>query len=61
VILCDTTCLHRGGYATADPRLVFVAEYVSPASIQRQYVTAIPSLDRQAENLPAMSRFALGL
>lgn len=32
IIFCDTSGLHRGGYATGKERLMFTAEYSSPAS-----------------------------
>jgi hypothetical protein len=61
LILCDTTCLHRGGFAVDAPRMVFVAEYVSPNSIQRKYAKPVVNLAEQARHLPRVSRFALGL
>lgn len=33
VVFCDTSGLHRGGYATESERLMFTAGYCSPASI----------------------------
>lgn len=43
MIFCDTTGLHRGGYATAQQRLMFTAGYVTQAS-------ASPPLYRLDEN-----------
>jgi hypothetical protein len=33
LILCDTTGFHRGGFASARPRIMGVWNYVSPASL----------------------------
>ena len=43
LILCNTSGLHRGGFATARPRILATATYCSPASLaalsQRNYET----------------------
>ena len=33
LILCDTSCFHRGGFATTKPRVLATATYSSPASL----------------------------
>jgi hypothetical protein len=34
LILCNTSGLHRGGFATAGPRVLATATYCSPASLK---------------------------
>jgi hypothetical protein len=36
LILCNTSGLHRGGFATAGPRVLATATYCSPASLRAQ-------------------------
>jgi hypothetical protein len=59
LILCNTSGLHRGGFATERPRVLAAATYCSPASLaalsRRNYVPADPA------SLPsAAARFAVG-
>ncbi len=49
MILCNTSGLHRGGFATAGPRVLATATYCSPASLKalsnRNYTTPIAPAD----------------
>jgi hypothetical protein len=49
LILCNTSGLHRGGFATAGPRVLATATYCSPASLKalsnRNYETTLESSD----------------
>lgn len=50
LILCNTSGLHRGGFATAGPRVLATATYCSPASLKalsnRNYETTLETDDR---------------
>jgi hypothetical protein len=49
LILCNTSGLHRGGFATAGPRILATATYCSPASLKalsnRNYETTLETTD----------------
>lgn len=49
LILCNTSGLHRGGFATAGPRVLATATYCSPASLKalsnRNYESALETTD----------------
>ena len=49
LILCNTSGLHRGGFATAGPRVLATATYCSPASLKalsnRNYDTSLETDD----------------
>jgi hypothetical protein len=49
LILCNTSGLHRGGFATAGPRVLATATYCSPASLKalsnRNYVSSLETSD----------------
>jgi hypothetical protein len=49
LILCNTSGLHRGGFATAGPRVLATATYCSPASLRalsnRNYTTTLETTD----------------
>jgi phytanoyl-CoA dioxygenase PhyH len=49
LILCNTSGLHRGGFATAGPRVLATATYCSPASLKalsnRNYDTTLVTTD----------------
>jgi hypothetical protein len=49
LILCNTSGLHRGGFATAGPRILATATYCSPASLKalsnRNYSTTLETTD----------------
>jgi hypothetical protein len=49
LILCNTSGLHRGGFATAGPRVLATATYCSPASLKalsnRNYASALEATD----------------
>ena len=49
LILCNTSGLHRGGFATAGPRVLATATYCSPASLKalsnRNYKTTLETTD----------------
>jgi hypothetical protein len=49
LILCNTSGLHRGGFATAGPRVLATATYCSPASLKalsnRNYSTTLETTD----------------
>jgi hypothetical protein len=49
LILCNTSGLHRGGFATAGPRVLATATYCSPASLKalsnRNYATTLETTD----------------
>ena len=59
LILCNTSGLHRGGFATGRPRALATATYCSPASLaalsQRNYAVD----PEQLEQLDTPARFAL--
>ncbi len=61
LILCNTSGLHRGGFAEAKPRVLSTATYCSPASLaaltRRNYSLA-PDTDTSA--LDPVVRYALG-
>jgi hypothetical protein len=59
LIFCNTSGLHRGGFATTSPRVLATATYCSPASLaalsERNY-----QIDaEEAAMLPAAARFAV--
>jgi hypothetical protein len=58
LLFCDTAGFHRGGFATAKPRVLATATYSSPASLaslsERSY-----RYSGYAEELDAPTRFAL--
>ena len=49
LILCNTSGLHRGGFATAGPRVLATATYCSPASLKalsnRNYASTLETTD----------------
>ncbi len=49
LILCNTSGLHRGGFATAGARVLATATYCSPASLKalsnRNYASALEATD----------------
>ena len=49
LILCNTSGLHRGGFATAGPRILATATFCSPASLKalsnRNYETTLETTD----------------
>ncbi len=49
MILCNTSGLHRGGFATAGPRVLVTATYCSPASLKalsnRNFATTLETTD----------------
>ena len=55
LILCNTSGLHRGGFATAGPRVLATATYCSPASLKalsnRNYDTPLADDDRPGRPL----------
>jgi Phytanoyl-CoA dioxygenase (PhyH) len=59
LILCNTSGLHRGGFATGNPRALATATYCSPASLaalsERNYVLEPGA----AERLEPAARFAV--
>lgn len=59
IIFCNTSGFHRGGFATARPRVLATATYSSPASLasltERNY--SVP--DDSVNGLDAAQRFAL--
>jgi len=59
MILCNTSGFHRGGFATKNPRDVWVFNYVSPAALQslvERNFTVDPST---VDHLSEVERFAL--
>jgi hypothetical protein len=60
LIFCNTSGLHRGGFAEASPRVLAAVTYCSPASLhsltERNYALA-PGTDLQ--HLDPVVRFAL--
>jgi hypothetical protein len=61
LIFCDTSAFHRGGRALSNPRMMFVAEYVSPASAHQRRVHPAPGLKNAARSLAPQTQYALGL
>ena len=57
VIFCDTTGIHRGGYATGRERLMFTAFYAAPSYIDPQWYRIPDGLD--LSSLAPQARFAL--
>jgi hypothetical protein len=56
VILCDTSGLHRGGFATRRPRVLSYHTYVSPGARPRSFDV---EMDAAGSRLSAQGRFAL--
>jgi len=59
LIFCNTSGLHRGGFATGSPRVLATATYCSPASLaalsQRNYAVA----NSETERLSEQARYAV--
>lgn len=61
IIFCDTTGLHRGGYAAERERIMFTAGYYSPASPFAPLIRRPENFEEEItrEKLPFVSRYAL--
>ncbi|MBI3627211.1 MAG: phytanoyl-CoA dioxygenase family protein [Candidatus Sungbacteria bacterium] len=60
IVFCDTSGLHRGGYAKEKERLMFTAGYFSEASPRPILLKLSPKLEEEARRLTPSQRFALG-
>ena len=58
IIFCDTTGLHRGGYATKKDRIMFTAFYSAPSYKNRPWYTRPNSFNKN--NLPPIVQHTLG-
>jgi hypothetical protein len=59
VILCNTSGFHRGGFATAKPRNLFVYNYVSPAALIALVERNFDLGNGELAELDEVERFAL--
>lgn len=59
MIFCDTSGLHRGGYAKENERIMFTAGFISKASQWRPQYKIPDDLDRQASSASLLLRYAL--
>lgn len=59
LIFCDTTGIHRGGYATESPRLMYTGFFSAPSYVDPNWYTIPPSLD--TKRVSPYLRFKLGL
>ena len=59
MIFCDTSGLHRGGYATAKTRLMFTAVYVSTACTSPIMYRKPGDLASRLKDLAPVQRYAL--
>jgi ectoine hydroxylase-related dioxygenase (phytanoyl-CoA dioxygenase family) len=59
VIFCDTTGLHRGGYATVKDRVMFTAFYTSPRWSEPQRYKRSDTSGRYLKDLSPQARYAL--
>ncbi len=57
VIFCDTSGVHRGGYATMNERIMYTSVYTTPASRLPQRYT-VP-LAFEGQNLGRLARYAI--
>lgn len=55
IVFCDTSGLHRGGYATAKERVMFTAGYRTEASPSETRYRLSDSAKKEAETLPTDS------
>lgn len=59
VIFCDTSGLHRGGYATQKERIMFTAFFAAPSFKEKVWYKLPDNLDEIAKNLDEAAKFAL--
>ena len=59
VIFCDTTGLHKGGYALVKKRIMYTSTYMSEGEIFKSNFIHPKDLSSRLENLDPASRFAV--
>ncbi len=59
VVFADTAGLHRGGYATLDERLMFTADYSSPASLRSPLHALSEGFKNSLPQFQPAARYAL--
>ena len=58
VIFADTSGLHKGGYATAKERIMFMAGFITSASQRGVFYTYGPDISEAMANMDEQARFA---
>jgi len=61
VIFCDTSGIHKGGYATAKERLMFTGFFTSTSYTEKPYYSFEPSFSLENSSLSTPAQFALQL
>ena len=59
VIFCDTSGLHKGGYATKKERIMYTAGYTSLASTSAPKFTYPENFEKEIMGLSSLARFAM--
>ena len=59
ILFCNTSGLHRGGFASGAPRILATATYCSPASLAALSVRNYEINPSALPGLPDASRFAV--
>lgn len=59
IIFCDTTGLHKGGYALSKPRTMYTSTYMSEGETTRRSYKYPNDFNKQLDNLDVVSRFAV--
>ena len=59
IIFCDTTGLHKGGYAISKPRIMYTSTYMSEGEIAKRTFNYPKDFNEQLDNLDVVSRFAV--
>ena len=59
VIFCDTTGLHKGGYAISKPRVMYTSTYMSEGEIIKRQYSYPDDFKEQLDSLDIVSRFAV--
>lgn len=59
IIFCDTSGLHRGGYATKKERIMFTAGFITKASRWKAQYKKPPDFKEKLEKLSPLAKFSL--
>lgn len=59
VIFCDTTGLHRGGYAISKPRIMYTSAYMQEGQLIKSLYRYPSDFNERIKGLNAVSRFAV--
>ena len=59
VIFCDTTGLHKGGYAFSKPRVMYTSSYMSEGEVIKRKFSYPDDFKEQLDSLDIVSRFAV--